>query len=235
MKSLCVIPARGGSKRIPRKNIRNFCGRPTIAWPIETAKKAACFDRILVSTDDEEIAEIASDWGAEIPFIRPSALANDSTPTRDVINHAIDFVTENGDKPEYVCCLYATAVFVRAEDVVRGLDSLRMSDSDFAFSVTSYPYPIQRALRLSQLGTVEMFYPEHESTRSQDLQEAYHDAGQFYWGRVHAYLGNRPIFESISTPIIIPRHRAQDIDTPEDWEYAELMFSITRQNDRPSE
>lgn len=225
---LAVIPARGGSKRIPRKNVREFCGRPMIAWSIEAALQSGCFDKIVVSTDDDEIAAISVAEGAEVPFRRPSNLSDDYTATSPVVAHAIQWCSDAGSPPDKVCCLYATAPFVNPVDIVQGLRQLEASDADFAFSVTSYPFPIQRAVRVNESGRVSMFQPEHFLTRSQDLEEAYHDAGQFYWGTATAWLENRPIFSAKSAAVFLPRHRVQDIDTPEDWQRAELMFSVIR-------
>lgn len=221
---LAIIPARGGSKRIPRKNIKPFCGKPMIAWSIEAALQSACFDQVVVSTDDAEIAEVARQFGASVPFMRPAELSDDHTGTIPVIRHAIEWFNAQGKTVEQACCLYATAPFVSAEDIRRGLDVLQESDCDYAFSVTSYAFPIQRAIRITQQGRVEMFNPEHFNTRSQDLEEAFHDAGQFYWGRAEAWREGRMIFSSNSMPVILPRHRVQDIDTAEDWVRAEWMF-----------
>jgi N-acylneuraminate cytidylyltransferase len=221
---LAVIPARGGSKRIPRKNIKSFYGKPMLAWSIDAARESGCFDRIIVSTDDDEIAQVARDHGAETPFVRPEDLANDHATTIPVIAHAIQWQAGHGATPVEVCCIYATAPFVRAADLQQGLAVLRERGTDYAFSVTGYGFPIQRAIRITPEQRVEMFSPEHFNTRSQDLEETYHDAGQFYWGRAEAWLQGKPIFSSNAAPLILPRHRVQDIDTPEDWERAELMF-----------
>jgi len=223
---LCVIPARGGSKRIPRKNIKEFCGKPMIAWSIEAAIKSDCFDRIIVSTDDEEIASVAKRYGAEVPFIRPAQLADDYTGTTAVIAHAIEWQNSHGEVASKVCCLYATAPFVQATDLQMGFDILESSGAEYAFSVTSYAFPIQRAIRVTEKQRVEMFQPEYFDTRSQDLEEAWHDAGQFYWGRAVAWLGNKPIFSGDAAPVFLPRHRVNDIDMPEDWEQAERMFKL---------
>lgn len=220
---LAVIPARGGSKRIPRKNVKPFAGRPMIAWTIAALQNAGCFDRILVSTDDEEIAELAAREGAEVPFRRPAALADDHTPTAPVIAHAIAEVMAAGAAPDFVCCAYATAPFLRATDLRAGLDLIAGSGADFVFAATGYGFPIQRALRLLPGGAVEMFEPCHFTTRSQDLEPAYHDAGQFYWGRPEAWCEGRPVFGPRSRVVLLPRWRVQDIDTVEDWERAELM------------
>ncbi|MEX6502156.1 pseudaminic acid cytidylyltransferase [Pseudomonas zhanjiangensis] len=221
---LAVIPARGGSKRIPRKNIKSFCGKPMIAWSIEAAQQSGCFDQIIVSTDDVEITEVARQHGAAVPFMRPAELSDDHTGTIPVIRHAVEWFNAQGRAVEHVCCLYATAPFVRVEDIQRGLKILDETGSDYAFSVTSYPFPIQRAIRITEQDRVEMFNPEHFNTRSQDLEEAYHDAGQFYWGRASAWLQGKMIFSPDSAPVLLPRHRVQDIDTPEDWLRAEWMF-----------
>lgn len=221
---LAVIPARGGSKRIPRKNIKPFCGKPMIAWSIEAALQSGCFDQVMVSTDDIEIAGVARQYGALVPFVRPADLSDDHAGTTVVVAHAIDWFKQAGPQPTQVCCLYATAPFVTVTDIRRGLDCLDESGGDFAFSVTSFPFPIQRAIRINTRGRVEMFQPEHFNTRSQDLEEAYHDAGQFYWGQTDAWLQQRPIFGQASVPVLLPRHRVQDIDTSEDWERAEWMF-----------
>lgn len=226
---LAVIPARGGSKRIPRKNIKPFCGKPTIAWSIEAALQSGCFDAVVVSTDDAEIAEVARIHGATVPFMRPAELADDHTGTIPVIRHAIEWHQQHGQSPEQVCCIYATAPFVRAEDLQEGLRMLEDTGCDYAFSVTSYASPIQRAIRITPQGRVEMFYPECFNTRSQDLEEAFHDAGQFYWGQDGAWLAGKPIFSSDAAPLILPRHRVQDIDTPEDWIRAEWMFRAMNQ------
>lgn len=221
---LAVIPARGGSKRIPRKNIKSFCGKPMIAWSIEVALESDCFDQIIVSTDDAEIADVAREYGATVPFIRPAELSDDHTGTIPVVRHAIEWFKSQRQSPEQVCCLYATAPFVRAEDILRGLEALSDYDCDYAFPVTSYASPIQRAIRITSVGRVEMFMSEHFNTRSQDLEEAYHDAGQFYWGYASAWLEGKVIFATGSAPVLLPRHRVQDIDTAEDWKRAEWMF-----------
>ena len=221
---LAIIPARGGSKRIPRKNIKLFCAKPMIAWSIDAALQSGCFDQVIVSTDDQEIAEVARQYGATVPFMRPAELSDDHTGTVPVIQHAIEWVNAQGQSVEQACCLYATAPFVSAEDINRGLDILNATQSDYAFSVTSYAFPIQRAIRLNDEGRVQMFNPEYFNIRSQDLEEAFHDAGQFYWGTADAWLQGRMIFGTGSVPVPLPRHRVQDIDTPEDWVRAEWLF-----------
>jgi pseudaminic acid cytidylyltransferase len=221
---LAVIPARGGSKRIPRKNIKLFGGKPMIAWSIEAAIQSGCFDRIIVSTDDAEIADVARASGAEVPFVRPPELSDDHTGTIPVIAHAIQWQNDSGPAASQVCCIYATAPFIQTEDLRRGLELLKSSGADYAFSVTSFAFPIQRAIRITAEHRVAMFQPDQFNTRSQDLEEAWHDAGQFYWGRADAWLSHKSAFSGNALPLHLPRYRVQDIDTMDDWVRAELMF-----------
>jgi len=226
---LAIIPARGGSKRIPRKNIKLFCGKPMIAWSIEAARASGIFDAILVSTDNDEIASVAEDNGAEVPFRRPADLADDQTPTLPVIAHAVRWFEEHRGPVEFACCIYATAPFLQAQYLREGLELLKAHPAaEFAFSITSYAFPIFRALKRNADGTVEMFWPENEMKRSQDLPEAWHDAGQFYWGKKQAFCSRLGFFSACSYPVVLPRHKVQDIDTPEDWERAERMFAAAR-------
>jgi len=219
--SICMIPARGGSKRIPRKNIKPFCGKPMIQWSIEAAQASGVFDRILISTDDAEIAQVARAAGAEVPFRRPAALADDHATTAAVVVHMLDFLKSEGNEPSVICCLYATAPFVQPEDIRNGAQMIE--GADYVIPITSFPFPIQRAVRLKGDG-LEMFDPSAYATRSQDLEHAYHDVGQFYWGTAQAWREGRPAFGAGARPLIVPRHRVQDIDTPEDWTRAEAMF-----------
>lgn len=219
-----IIPARGGSKRIPKKNIKQFCGKPMIAWSIIAAQKSGCFDKIIISTDDNHIAKIAQEYGASVPFLRPKELSDDYTGTTAVIKHAAQWLLSSGKKPQEICCIYATAPFIQANDIQEGLRILQSKHCDYAFSVTSYPFPIQRAIRITEDQHVEMFNPELFTTRSQDLEESFHDAGQFYWGHIDSWLNEHPIFSNNSSPVLLPRYRVQDIDTPEDWLRAEWMF-----------
>lgn len=221
---LAVIPARGGSKRIPRKNVRPFAGKPIVAYSIEAARASALFDRVIVSTDDEEIARVARDCGAETPFVRPRDLSDDHTGTNAVVRHAISWFGEHGALPQHVCCIYATAPFVQPRYLREGYERLVASGKSFAFSVTSFAFPIQRALRIGADGCVQPIWPENIARRSQDLEETYHDAGQFYWGTAQAFLDDVVLYSAASVPVILPRHLVQDIDTEEDWVRAELMF-----------
>lgn len=227
--NICLIPARGGSKRIPRKNIRSFCGKPMIAWSIKAAQDSGVFDQILVSTDDVEIAEVARGHGAEVPFLRPDHLADDQASTQDVITHALDWVSKQGNHCEALCCLYATAPFVQPEDL--RLSKKRLEDSrpgTVIFAATSFPFPIQRAIHLDEQGYSAMFQPECFSTRSQDLVEAFHDAGQFYWATPQTWSEVKNLFEGMR-PLLLPRWRVQDIDTEEDWQSAELLHQLLLQ------
>lgn len=227
-KSIAVIPARGGSKRIPRKNIKEFCGKPIIAYSIEAALQGGLFDRVIVSTDDQEISEVAKSYGAEIPFMRPPELSDDYAGTDEVFLHALEYYLSKGQSYEYACCIYATAPFIQSKFLQQGLELLKTGAADSAFSVTSYPYPLQRSVRVNEEGFVEMFWPEYRMSRSQDLPEAWHDAGQFYWVRCDTYLQQRRIWGARTKAVVLPRRLVQDIDTIEDWDIAELMYSILR-------
>jgi pseudaminic acid cytidylyltransferase len=227
MSIVAIIPARGGSKRIPRKNIKLFHGQPMLAYSIRAAQNSGLFDRIVVSTDDEEIAAMARQLGAETPFVRPAELADDFSTTVDVIRHSVLTLQEQGEPIDYACCIYATAPFVQPQYLQQGLRQLQAHpDKAYAFSVTTFPFPIQRAIRINAAGEIEAMHPEHRNTRSQDLEEAFHDAGQFYWGRADAWIQRGIIFSSASLPVVLPRYLVQDIDTPEDWHRSELMHQV---------
>ncbi|RXJ77272.1 pseudaminic acid cytidylyltransferase [Arcobacter sp. F155] len=230
--AIAIIPARGGSKRIPRKNIKDFHGKPLIAYSIEVALRSKLFDKVIVSTDDEEIASIAKEYGAEVPFLRPEELSDDFTGTADVVNHAIGYLESKDEYYEYICTIYATAPFLQKKYIIEGYESLKNSDAINSFSSTSMPFPIQRTFKLNKDGRCEMFMPEHYMTRSQDLEEAYQDAGQFYWtNRIRQKKSiNTMIFSDISIPLILPRYLVQDIDTLEDWTRAEYMYTALKQN-----
>lgn len=222
--NLAIIPARGGSKRIPGKNIKEFAGKPLIAYSILAAQQSGLFDHIWVSTDSTDVAEIANQYGAQTPFLRPESLSNDIIGTRPVTSHAIEYCIEHVGKPEYCCCIYATAPFLQAEYLQQGLSQLSENpEKSFAFSVTSFAFPIQRAISIRD-GSVTPMFADNMAKRSQDLEEAFHDAGQFYWGKTDDYLSSKSIFSPHSIPVVLPRHLVQDIDTPEDWQRAELMY-----------
>lgn len=228
MNRVAIIPARGGSKRIPRKNIRAFCGKPMIAWSIEIARVAGIFDSVLVSTDDEEIASVARNHGADVPFMRPADLADDFTGTNAVIAHAVNWLLEHGESPDSICCIYATAPFMEASDLRRGRELLESGKYRYVFSATEYAAPVFRSFRNRKDGGVEMFFPEHLMTRSQDLPTALHDAAQFYWGTRQAWLEEAPIFDPKSHAMQIPRWRVQDIDSEDDWKRAELLWQVLK-------
>jgi N-acylneuraminate cytidylyltransferase len=228
---VAVIPARGGSKRIPRKNIRPFHGRPMLAWPIAAVKASGLFDRIVVSTDDDEIAGVARAHGAETPFLRPAELSGDHVATLPVIRHALEAL---GGAVDYACCIYPTAPLLQPAHLRQGFEALSARpDKSFALGVATFPFPVQRAVRINAEGALEALYPEHRETRSQDLEPAYHDAGQFCWGRARAWLDGEAVFSDRTLPVVLPRRLVQDIDTPEDWEIAELMFAAAQAFSRP--
>lgn len=222
--TLAVIPARGGSKRIPRKNIRPFAGKPMIAFAIDAALASGQFDHVVVSTDDEEIAEIARKRGAEVPFLRPEGLSDDFTPTVPVIAHAITACTNLGWNADLTCCIYPGVPMIEPGDLSAARERLEQTGSLYAFPVAPFPAAIKRALRRdTQSGMATPFNPEHVNTRTQDLEPAYFDAGQFYWGRLHAWLEGHSIHGN-GTTIVLPEWRVVDIDTPDDWARAELLY-----------
>lgn len=230
--TLAIIPARGGSKRIPGKNIRAFNGRPIIEYSIEAARDSKLFTHIVVSTDCSEIAAIAHSCGASV-LNRPAHLANDMTPLVPVVREAIHALMDphNLDKAvfEYVCCLLATAPFVTPHDLIESFEKLQANPSaDFIVPVTSFSYPIHRGLLLNQ-ERLSMCFPEHEFTRSQDLPETLHDAGQFYWGTLEAWINHDRIFSAGPLAYVLPRYRVQDLDTLEDWERAEKMYRLIQE------
>ena len=225
MRSVAIIPARGGSKRIPSKNIKIFHGKPLIAYSIEVALKSKLFDKVIVSTDNEEIANIAKKYGAQIPFIRPEELSDDFTGTDEVVKHAIDFLKSKGEEFDFVCTIYATAPLLQVKYLVEGYEKLKNSDAAHSFSATSMPFPIRRTFKITKDGRCEMFWPEYYHTRSQDLEEAYQDAGEFYWTKLDKK-SDEIMFGKDSIPIILPRHLVQDIDTLEDWRRAEHTYEI---------
>lgn len=229
--SIAIIPARGGSKRIPHKNIRLFAGRPMLAYAIQAAQDAGCFTHIVVSTDDPEIADLARTLGAEVPFMRPTSLADDHTGTTPVVVDAIQRLASLGWQAAHYCCLYATVPLIRAKDIREAYQKLCASDADYAFSVAAYGFPIQRAVHLQENGCVLPFWPENMGKRSQDLTPAYQDAGQFYWGRREAWLNGQGVFDGKGLAQVLPRYRVVDIDTEEDWRLAELLYQALQQYD----
>lgn len=218
--AIAVIHARGGSRRIPRKNVKDFNGKPMIAYPIQEALRSRIFDRVVVSTDCPEISDTAREYGAETPYVRPAELSGDFTGTAEVLQHDIKML----GNPEFVCCIYATSPFLKAVYLRQGLEILK-GDQGVAtsFSVTSFSFPVFRSLKINQQGCVEMFWPEYKDVRSQDLPEAYHDAGQFYWVNTDLFNKNPTLYAPTSKPVILPRYLVQDIDNAEDWQRAEYM------------
>ncbi len=226
--AIAIIPARGGSKRIPRKNIKDFYGRPLIAYSIQTALASKLFDKVIVTTDDEKIVAIAKKYGAEVPFIRPKELADDFSGTQEVIDHALKWLENHGEHYDFVCTIYATAPLLKAQYLVEGYNILKASSAINAFSATSMPFPIQRTFKVTDDGRCEMFMPKYYMTRSQDLEEAYQDAGQFYWAKT-AKESQEVMFGNDSIPVLLPRHLVQDIDTLEDWKRAEVMYKVLKE------
>lgn len=226
--AIAIIPARIGSKRICKKNIKNFHGKPIIAYSIQAALETKLFRRVIVSTDSKELADIAIEYGAEVPFMRPAELSDDFTGTDEVILHALNWLIVHGEDVQYACCIYATAPFIDSVFIRTGFELLKSSEATSAFSVTTYPYPIYRSLKITESGRLTMIWPDYMNVRSQDLSEAYHDAGQFYWVDVKKYLIERNIFSKNAIPVVLPRSLVQDIDTEEDWETAEMMFSAMK-------
>ncbi|MFC3912149.1 pseudaminic acid cytidylyltransferase [Pseudaeromonas sharmana] len=229
--TIAIIPARGGSKRIPRKNIRDFCGQPMISYAIAAARAAGCFEHIIVSTDDAEIAAVARDHGATTPFLRAARLADDHTGTAAVVVDAIQQLDRRGLSADSYCCIYATVPLIRACDLLAAYQRLNDCAADFAFSAAAFGFPIQRALQLAANGCATPFWPENMAKRSQDLTPAYQDAGQFYWGRREAWLEGRGVFDGNGLAHLLPRYRVVDIDTEEDWQLAELLYQALQQHD----
>ena len=221
--NIAIIPARGGSKRIKGKNIKTFCGKPMIAWSIESALKSKIFDKVIVSTDNDEIGLISRQYGALTPFERPSSISDDFTTTSSVIRHAINDIDPSNNKINSVCCIYATAPFITAEDIKRGFSEFKSGNWDYVFSATEFASNIFRAFEILDNGGLRMFSPENFLKRTQDLPNAYHDAAQFYWASPETWNNEKPIFSDRSLPILIPRWRVHDIDTYEDWDNAELI------------
>lgn len=229
--NIAVIPARGGSKRIPRKNIKEFCGKPMIAYAITAAKESGLFEHIVVSTDDEEIARIANSCGAETPFFRPLELANDFTPTVPVVSHAINACQALGWSFNHVCCIYPCVPLIKVDDLFGAYQGLIENQVNYCFPVTKFPSTIQRALKKMSDGMIEPFYPEFTQTRTQDLEPAFYDAGQFYWGKTEAWNCNLNIHSS-AKGYEIPTSEVVDIDTEEDWRRAEILFLAMKNRDR---
>jgi N-acylneuraminate cytidylyltransferase len=222
--NVALIPARAGSKRIANKNTKIFNGKPLIAYSIEAALESGLFDHVIVSTDSPDIAKLSQELGASAPFTRPDELSDDFTGTQEVIAHGIKTLQDQGMQIDYCCCIYATAPFLQVSHLQQGYDLLKQNpDKAFALSISTFDFPVQRALIVNSMGMAPMF-PAFIASRSQDLEEAFHDAGQFYWGSADDFLSKKPWFSEHALGVNIPRHLVQDIDTPEDWLRAELMY-----------
>lgn len=229
MNAIAIIPARGGSQRIPGKNLKLFNGEPMIVWSIRTALASGCFDQVVISTDDAQIADVALAHGAQVPFIRPAELADAYTGTAPVIKHAVGVLQEQGLSFDFACCIYATAPLLQARFLQQGLQILQAApEKSYAFSVCDFGFPVQRALLINDEGALQSMHPEYRNTRSQDLPAAYQDAGQFYWGRSEAWLREDVLFSPLSLPVILPRYLVQDIDTEQDWRRAEYMYAALK-------
>ena len=220
---IAVIPARGGSKRIPRKNIKLFLGKPIIAYSIDAAIKTGIFDKVIVSTDSDEIATIAKEFGGDVPFVRPAVLSDDFSGTTEVIAHTIKWFQEKGDQIDLACCIYATAPFLSPETIIKGMKLIEERNKQYSLTVTHFPSSIHRAIKIDN-NELDMFWPENFNVRTQDLEEAYYDAGQMYWGKPEAFINSLPFYTHNSVPVILPNYLVKDIDTLEDWRTAELLY-----------
>jgi len=226
--NVAIIPARGGSKRIPGKNIKDFMGKPIIHYPIKAAVESGLFAKVIVSTDSEEIANVAIKAGAEVPFERPKSIADDDTPTADVVLHAINWLNAHGEKVKYCCCIYATAPFVTSTSIRKGFSLLSENGYSEVITVTTFNSCIFRALQKGHDGSLEMLWPENELKKTQDFPEVYHDAGQFYWLDSEKFLESKKMWSAEAFPLVLPRYLIQDIDTLEDWETSELLFELCK-------
>jgi N-acylneuraminate cytidylyltransferase len=224
-KCVAIITARGGSKRIPRKNIKDFLGKPILAYSVAAALESGCFDEVMVSTDCREIAEVAVSYGARIPFFRSASTSDDMATTAEVLVEVVNDYIGLGIEYTHACCIYPTAPFVTAEKLRNGYQRLIESDADSVLPVVRFGYPIQRALRI-QNGKLSMIWPEQMNTRSQDLPPTYHDCGQFYWFTVSRFLETRKLFSERTVPILLPESEVQDIDNEEDWKIAEMKYRL---------
>jgi pseudaminic acid cytidylyltransferase len=223
--SVAIITARGGSKRIPRKNIKSFLGHPIIKYSIDSALNSGCFDEVMVSTDDKEIADVALSCGATVPFFRSPENSNDYASTPAVIEEVLNSYKQNGKNFLYACCIYPTAPFITAQRLQKGFKLLQETNADYVIPVTKFSYPIQRAIKIVN-DRMEMFWPKHYTSRSQDLTPAYHDCGQFYWMKSESILQRKPFFSEGTVPLVVPELEVQDIDNPEDWKMAELKYQL---------
>jgi pseudaminic acid cytidylyltransferase len=228
--NIAIIPARGGSKRIPKKNIKEFLGKPIIAYSIETAISTNLFDKVIVSTDNNEIAKVAIKYGAETPFVRPKEFADDFIGTHEVIRHAVNWLEDNGEKIDYTCCIYPTAPLIEKNDLLKGFDLIKTGKWDSVMAATNFSYPIFRSFKKLSNGGLKMIFPEHYNSRSQDLPNVYHDAGLFYWAKSDIWKKKPKGYDEKNSIVEIPNYRVQDIDTFEDWKKAEIIYEILKKN-----
>ncbi len=229
-KNIVIIPARGGSKRIPKKNIKDFLGKPIIAYSIEMAISCKLFSRVIVSTDDEEIKDVVLKYGAEVPFIRPKNIADDFTGTHEVVGHAIEYLENTGETMDYVCCIYPTAPLIQKDDLIKGFKLIQTNKWNSVMAATNFSYPIFRSFENLPNGGLKMIFPEHYNSRSQDLPEIYHDAGLFYWAKPEIWKKKPQGFNEKNSIVKLPNYRIQDIDTPDDWKRAEIIYQIINSN-----
>lgn len=222
MRNICIIPARGGSKRIPHKNIRSFLGKPIIAYSIEAAINSRCFDEIMVSTDDEEIAQIAKQYGAKVPFMRSEKTSNDHATLADVIKEVLKEYSDAGVIFDNMCCILATSPLLRSDDIIAGYKKLLDSNFTSIVPIVQYSYPIQRSLILDKAGIVSYKWPEYSKSRSQDLEPTYHDAGTFYWHVIRNWISG----DIRRGAVVVDEMSVQDIDTERDWEMAEFKYGM---------
>jgi pseudaminic acid cytidylyltransferase len=230
LNNIAIIPARGGSKRIPKKNIKDFLGKPIIAYSIETAISSKLFNKVIISTDDEEIKDVAIKYGAEVPFIRPKEIADDFTGTHEVIGHAVKWLEDNGEKIDYACCIYPTAPLIQNDDLIKGFEIIKTGKWNSVIAATNFSYPIFRSFENLTDGGLKMVFPEHYNSRSQDLPEVYHDAGLFYWAKPATWKKKPEGYNEKNSIIKIANYRVQDIDTIDDWKKAEIAFEIINRN-----
>jgi len=229
-RNICVIPARGGSKRIPRKNVKDFCGRPIISYSIEAALNCHLFEEVMVSTDDEGIARIAKEFGASVPFFRTKNNADDFATTAQVLEEVIGDYRKSGREFDSICCIYPTAPLLNIDRILEGYDKLNNKEIETVFPVTKFDYPIWRGLYKDANSKVEMVWKEHLNSRSQDLETVYHDVGQWYWLKTSSFLKNKKLFTDKSIGIELSALEVQDIDSPSDWEIAELKYELLQRS-----
>lgn len=228
--NIAIIPARGGSKRIPRKNIKNFHGKPIISYSIQAAIDSKIFEKIIVSTDDEEIANVSIEYGAEVPSLRPNEISDDNTGIHPVMSYTLDLLSSQNLNFEFACCIYATAPLIDAQDIVNGYHLIKNEDCASVLAVAEYNYPVERSFFINNMGEIEMLFPEKFNTRSQDLNRVMHDAGQFCWARNEIWKGPPLQFGPSHRPLILPSWRVQDLDNQDDWVRAELLFKLLEQS-----